>query len=632
MRFRQHLLRTLLAVACAVTLPVTAAFAAGTIQVTVDNLNVRSGPSTQDQVVTTLPIKTVLPVISEKGDWIHVRLPNGKTGWVANWLVTKSGTSTKPAPQSGAQSTAPQVESTTDNVNVRSGPGQNYSVVQKINPGKKYTVTQRSGEWVQIQLSASAKGWVAGWLVTEHNAGKPAGQPSTTPAGGNPPAAPAHSDGSAGAGQAGSQGSSLTLEYNPYIYPSPDFSLPAIGQLHSGYTITVTKKQNGWIQFPYDGIQAWIPEEGTTQPGTGQANAGSGAANQNQQPPDVQPPANNGSTNTQQPAKQTATVQTDGLNLRAESSTASAVLGTLKAGSTLTVLEKKEDWYRVQTPDGKIGWVAGWLVTVQQPVMPAPPGPHVTVLNPDTNVRSGPGTNHPILKQIQPGEKYSIIKREGDWFELKFTDGSTGFVAGWLVSATGTPAVVKTNALVGKVIVVDPGHGGNDNGATGSSFSTLEKTVNLQVALLLRNKLEAAGAKVIMTRSDDRKLTLQQRVDVAIQNNADIFVSIHHNTHPNSTTNGTIIFHYNKGNSSKLASLVQAEVVKATSYKDLQSRFGNYYVLRENPVTSILAEIGFLSNYNEELRLRSEKQQDLAAEGLFNGILQYFSSQSVQEG
>lgn len=136
MRFRQHLLRTLLAVACAVTLPATAAFAAGTIQVTVDNLNVRSGPSTQDQVVTTLPIKTVLPVISEKGDWVNVRLPDGKTGWVANWLVTKSSTSAKPASQTGAQSTAPQVESTTDNLNVRSGPGQNYSVVEKINPGK----------------------------------------------------------------------------------------------------------------------------------------------------------------------------------------------------------------------------------------------------------------------------------------------------------------------------------------------------------------------------------------------------------------------------------------------------------------------------------------------------------------
>jgi N-acetylmuramoyl-L-alanine amidase len=131
---------------------------------------------------------------------------------------------------------------------------------------------------------------------------------------------------------------------------------------------------------------------------------------------------------------------------------------------------------------------------------------------------------------------------------------------------------------------------------------------------------------VIMTRSDDRKLTLQQRVDIAVQNHADIFVSIHHNTHPNTLTNGTIVFYYNQGNSSKLASLVQKELVKATNYKDLQSRFGNYFVLRENPVVSILAEIGFLSNYNEEIRLRSSKQQDLAAEGIFKGILQYFAS------
>ncbi|MCI1113549.1 N-acetylmuramoyl-L-alanine amidase, partial [Stenotrophomonas maltophilia] len=107
------------------------------------------------------------------------------------------------------------------------------------------------------------------------------------------------------------------------------------------------------------------------------------------------------------------------------------------------------------------------------------------------------------------------------------------------------------------MIVVDAGHGGNDNGATGSSFSTLEKTVNLQVSMLLKNKLEASGANVIMTRADDRKLTLQQRVDIAVQNQADIFVSVHHNTHPNTATNGSIVFYYAQGNSSKLASLVQ---------------------------------------------------------------------------
>lgn len=320
------------------------------------------------------------------------------------------------------------------------------------------------------------------------------------------------------------------------------------------------------------------------------------------------------------------------MNLRSEPNTTSAIQATLPVGSKLTVLEKQGDWYRVNTAAGKAGWVAGWHITVNQPSMPTPSGPYVTIMNPDTNVRSGPSTDHDIIKQVQPGEKYGIANKSGEWFQVNFPDGSTGYIAGWLVSANGAPAVVRSNDLAGKVIVVDAGHGGTDGGSTGSSFSTLEKTVNLQVSLLLRNKLESAGAKVIMTRADDRKLTLQQRVDIAIQNQADIFVSVHHNTHPNSATNGSIIFYYSQGNSSKLASLVQTELVKATNYKDMNYRYGNYFVLRENPVPSILAEISFLSNYNDEIRARSEKQQDLAAEGLFKGIVQYFNTQSNQGG
>lgn len=627
---RQKLLRTILAAVCAVLFPVSAAWADGSVQVTVDNLNVRSGPSLQDQVLTTLPAKSVLPVLAEQGEWLNVQLPDGRTGWVANWLV-------KPVAQ---QSAGPQAESQTTNLNVRSGPGQTFPVIQTINPGTRYPIVQRSGQWLQIQLPSQKKGWVAGWLVTEHPA---ASQGTAAPGGvsggqanGSAPATPPGGQATGSApvtppgGQPNQQGRELILDYAPYVYPAPDAAQPAIGQLHDGEIITVLAEQNGWIQFPYGGVNAWIPKQGTVQ--TPLPAAGSGQPNPNppQPVPDTGAPApDSGSGQPQAPAKRTATVQTDGLNLRGQASTTSPVLGTLKLGTTLIILEQQGDWYRVQTPDGKTGWVAGWLISVQEPAMS---GPHVTILNPDTNIRSGPGTQYGIVRRVQTGEKYAIVKKEGDWFQITLRDGSTGYVAGWLVAPVGMPPVIKGNELVGKVIVVDPGHGGNDTGATGSSFSTLEKTVNLQVGLLLKNKLEAAGAKVIMTRSDDRKLTLQQRVDIAVQNNADIFVSIHHNTHPNTLTNGTIVFYYNKGNSSKLASLVQSEIVKATSYKDLQSRFGNYYVLRENPVPSILAEIGFLSNYNEEIRLRSEKQQDLAAEGLYKGILQYFASQNVQGG
>ncbi|MED4585565.1 SH3 domain-containing protein [Brevibacillus choshinensis] len=618
MVFRQKFLRSLLTILCAVSLPVTTAWAAGSVQVSVDKLNVRSGPSLQDTVVTTLPMKTVLPVITTKNDWIQVKLPNGQSGWVANWLVTAQ------------QTTAPvsQIESTTDNLNVRSGPGQTYAVVQTINPGTRYKIVQKNGDWIQIQLSGQTKGWVASWLVKEGTGGNSA---STTPSTGNTtvpstntPPPPAANTGGTPSKPGAVQGASLTLEFAPYVYATPDASTPAIGQLHAGENVTVITQQNGWIQFPYDGVNAWFStDEGAvpTLPASGTGSNSSSTGSPEQPPVSPTPPA---------PAKQTAKVNTDGLNLRSEANTTSAIIGTLAIGSTLTISEKQGEWYRVQAPDGKTGWVAGWLITVSQPTAPTPSGPYVTIINPDTNVRSGPGTEHEVVTLAQTGEKYAIAGKAGDWFQVTLSNGSTGYIAGWLVSASGVPAVVKSNELVGKVIVVDAGHGGNDNGATGSSFSTLEKTVNLQVALLLRNKLESAGAKVIMTRPDDRKLTLQQRVDVAIVNKADIFVSVHHNTHPNTATNGSIVFFYNQGNSSKLASLVQNELVKATNYKDLQSRFGDYFVLRENPVPSILTEIGFLSNYNEEIRVRSEKQQDLAADGLYKGIIQYFSSQNTQ--
>ncbi|MGF9907666.1 SH3 domain-containing protein [Brevibacillus porteri] len=612
---RQKILRSLLTVVCAISLPVSAAWAAGSVQVTVDKLNVRSGPSLQDAIVTTLPNKTVLPVISTKNEWIQVKLPNGQSGWVANWLVNTQQQQ-KQQQQKPATTSAKQVESTTTNVNVRSGPGQTYAVVQTINPGTRYPIVQQSGEWIQIQLNAGTKGWVANWLVKEAGAGQAVSPPSTgsTPPTTNPAGTVSQTKPPA------VQGASLTLDFAPYVYATPDASTPAIGQLHAGEKITVLNRQNGWVQFPYDGVNAWLSTD-QTNPDTGQPTL---------------PENGNGSTQPQtgQPSSssQTATVKTDGLNLRSEPNTTSAIQATLPVGSKLTVLEKQGDWYRINTAAGKTGWVAGWHITVNQPSMPTPNGPYVTIMNPDTNVRSGPSTDHDVIKQVQPGEKYGIANKSGEWFQVNFLDGSTGYIAGWLVSANGAPAVVRSNDLAGKVIVVDAGHGGTDGGSTGSSFSTLEKTVNLQVSLLLRNKLEAAGAKVIMTRADDRKLTLQQRVDIAIQNQADIFVSVHHNTHPNSATNGSIIFYYSQGNSSKLASLVQTELVKATSYKDMNYRYGNYFVLRENPVPSILAEISFLSNYNDEIRARSEKQQDLAAEGLFKGIVQYFNTQSNQGG
>lgn len=606
----------LLLILLLLALPYTVFAAASEVQVTVDKLNVRSGPSLHDPVITTVAKDTKLPVISEQANWVKVKLPTGKEGWLAAWMV-------KSIPAPSAQT---QITSKVTNLNIRSGPSLTFPIVANINPGKAYPVLQKSGDWVQIQLSPEKKGWAAGWLVTE-SAGTAAGKTSTTPAKTPPPpktTAPTATPPASPPVQTPAQTQTsnvvirsgmVTVSHSPYIYPEPNGSLPPLGQLQPGMTVKMLSEQGGWIQISIDGLNGWISKSAQVPPPLSTAPSGQTAA-----------PGEQGGIGK-------ATVTSGVVNLRGKPTTESDLLTTLSAGTSLTLLEQQGDWYRVKTPNGTEGWVAGWLLTVEQTQVPANANDTVnsnanatiTVLNPDTNLRSGPGTNYDIVGRVQAGEKYAIVKKVEDWFQIKLQDGSTAYIAGWLVSADGAVNVVKGNELINKVIVVDPGHGGDDNGATGSSFSTLEKTINLQVALLLKNKLEAAGAKVIMTRSDDRKLTLQNRVDIAVSNHADIFVSIHHNTHPNSLTNGTIVFYYNEGKSSQLASLVQTELVRSTNYKDLNSRFGNYFVLRENPVVSILAEIGFLSNYQEELRLRSFKQQELAAEGIYKGILRYFA-------
>lgn len=492
-----------------------------------------------------------------------------------------------------AYSFARTVQPTVNKLNVRTGPSLTASVSTTLLVGTKYTVQQQKGDWLQIRLPSNKTGWVAGWLVkdTVSTTAKP-----TAPTGANTQSPPSSA-------QSGQQ---VKIDATVNVYATPDASQQPIGQISAGDQVTVTRTANGWSQILYDGTTAWIQ-------------------------PKVAAPTGQG-TSTQAPLG-TITVNATNVNLRSMPTTDSQLLATMANGTILTVLGSDGDWYRVQTPDGTMGWVANWLVTKPDRTVPASNAnieKTVTVLTSDTNIRSGPGTDTAILGRVQTGEKLALIAKSGDWYQIKLANGQTGYIASWLVSTeddiASEPIVVRGDELHNKIIIVDPGHGGTDGGATGTNYATLEKTINLEVALKLRNKLEAAGATVVMTRSDDHALTLQQRVDVAVTNKANLFVSIHHNTHPNTQTNGTIVFYYNQGSSGKLASLVQKEIVQATSYTNLQSRFGDYYVLRENPVTAILAEIGFLTNPAEELKLRSEEQQNAAAEGLYKGIVQYFAS------
>lgn len=192
-----------------------------------------------------------------------------------------------------------------------------------------------------------------------------------------------------------------------------------------------------------------------------------------------------------------------------------------------------------------------------------------------------------------------------------------------------------------KVILIDPGHGGIDGGAKSKS-GTIEKDINLQIALKLRDSLEEKGYKVCMTRDSDEGLyekgntvrekkreDLKNRVKMKTETNCDIFISIHQNMFPQSKCYGAQVWFASNEKSYYLATSIQnslKETINDNNKRVAKPAAEAYLILRDKyEGASVLVECGFLSNPDEEFKLKSEEHQDLIVEGICKGIDSYFS-------
>jgi len=538
--------------------------AATEITVKVDILNVRSGPGLDHPVITQIYQDEHYPLIEENDGWMKIKIDQTE-GWVANWLIEKQE---KQTPKS--------VESNVTKLNVRSGPSKSFTVIDQINPGTKYPLVEQEGDWVKIQLHSNQTGWVANWLVTI-NETPPSGETLKV--------------------------ETVTVEadvLNVRSGPSTDHEI--VGVLSQGEQVEVLSVESEWYKIKFADDIGWIASQYASQ----------------STPADS--PKDEGLKGKQ------VVVQPEILNMREGPSLEHPVIDKLNKNQILQVTDSEGDWLLVHKAEAPnvTGWVANWLVVDYNHFLSNQPT--VTILNPGTNLREGPSTNHSVISRGNVGDQFPILDTVGDWYYIQLPDGKKAYVAGWIVAVKGMNQNIShgiEKALKGKVIVVDAGHGGRDHGATGVHFNTLEKDINLIVAKRLQKKLEAAGAKVIMTRTTDKKISLQQRVDIAIFHHADLFVSIHHNTNADYKINGTITYYYDSQDK-KLAIEVQRELIKQTKLRDLKARYGNFFVLRENRTVAILAELAFISNYHDELTARSAQFQEKAAEGLFRGIIHYF--------
>mgnify|MGYP000848321194 FL=1 len=186
-------------------------------------------------------------------------------------------------------------------------------------------------------------------------------------------------------------------------------------------------------------------------------------------------------------------------------------------------------------------------------------------------------------------------------------------------------AAAATKPLAGKKFVIDAGHGGWDPGAVGVNGLT-EKQINLRVAQYLRNCLtKYGGATVVMTRVDDRYHSLSSRVVKANTSGADRFISIHHNGSVNPAHNGTAVYSgTNAGWQSRdLRNKVQQSLLKMTKLRDLGANSANFYVLRHTKMPAILTEASFITNPQEEQKLRNPEYLWREAYYIYRGIVEH---------
>lgn len=202
--------------------------------------------------------------------------------------------------------------------------------------------------------------------------------------------------------------------------------------------------------------------------------------------------------------------------------------------------------------------------------------------------------------------------------------GGTGAVDASLISEQ----IIKSKNKV----VIDPGHGGSDSGAVGPT-GIYEKTINLAVALKTGAILKSKGIDVVYTRSTDvlpwgnigESGDLKARVAIANSSNADYFISIHSNSAESLNAYGTETYSYtSNGDGAKLAQMIQSELVKSLSSYDRGVKTANFYVIKNTDMPAALAELGFISNANEEKLLNSSDYQNKAAQAISSGILKMY--------
>ena len=410
--------------------PTPAAVSGAAATIATGALNVRSGPSLAYDPVAVVTQGTVVSLIGRNADssWAKIRLSSGTEGWVnaaSDYITPNVSISSLPLADSA---TAPTSTATalvsTGALNVRSGPGVNYSVLTAVSQGQTVILLGRNGNssWAKIQLGNGTQGWVNVSLIT------PSVSISSLPVADSPaepeppvPVAP---------------GAVLSLR------SGPGASYPVTGSVYQGLQVNAIGRnadstwlkvrlsdgQEGWIGAQY--VQLSIP--------VGNLPIMSGETTS--------------TTTTTATTSNAATVATGVANVRSGPGIGYGIVTVANQGTIVSMLARNNisSWVKVQLSSGTQGWVNAELLTPSVAISSLPVE-NVQTLSAsglvDTaalNVRTGPGITYAVTAVVYEDQGVALLGRNADtsWLKVRINDGTVGWV-----NAAYIDAAITLNSL-----------------------------------------------------------------------------------------------------------------------------------------------------------------------------------------
>ncbi|ATO37738.1 N-acetylmuramoyl-L-alanine amidase [Geobacillus sp. 47C-IIb] len=355
------------------------------------------------------------------------------------------------------------------------------------------------------------------------------------------------------------------------------------------------------------------------------------------------------------PVREMEIVQEDRLRLRQEPGLDGRIIGHLAQGDQVIVIKEKGEWKQIVTKKA-VGWVAAsYLADAESPTGSRQTG---VVTADSLNVRVAPSLDAERIGRLLHGERVEIVETKRDWYKIVTRSGLGGWVAAEYiemkngqavgnqeeaVAESASPAAVDlvtiqengprqyvkkwtrtpVQVLAGKTIVLDAGHGGKDGGAESVNGVT-EKTLTMETAERLKEKLETYGARVVLTRVNDDYVPLSARVATARLYQADAFISLHYDSAEDEDASGITAYYYDRFADYGLAQSFQGPFSKLSALPFRGLAFGNYYVLRENERPSVLLELGYLSNRSDAEVVATDSYQETVTTAIVNAVRHYF--------